>query len=167
LATRLDHYDLVEAMKRYFLSKMGYFVVTEVKLHRPRMGIIDVVALRITSTLPAIFSVECETSRPDLKKIVGKLTVAKEVSNAVYLTVPSYVYEEDREVFEYNLRPYGIGLFIVEPKTREAKVAVEVRTDYSPKKRWDELYNKLLEHYPNSRENIEKAIKKICREPIS
>lgn len=151
----------MEAVKKYFLGKMSYFVVTEVKLHRPRMGIIDVVALRITSTLPAIFSVECETSRPDMKKIVGKLIVAKEVSNAVYLTVPSYVYEEDREAFDSNLRSLGIGLFIVEPITRVVKNAIEVKTDYTPKKRWDELYNKLLEHYPNSRKHIEKAIKKI------
>jgi len=140
---------------------MGYFVVTEVKLHRPRMGIIDVVALRITSTLPAIFSVECETSEPDMRKIVGKLIVAKEVSNAAYLTVPSYVYAEDREAFDSNLRSLGIGLFIVEPITKAVKNVIEVRADYTPKKRWDELYNKLLKHYPNSKEHIEKAIKKI------
>ena len=161
MAIRLDHYDLVEAVKEHFLGKIGYFVVTEVKLHRPRMGVIDVVALRITSARPAIFSVECEASRPDMRKIIGKLIVAKEVSNAVYLTVPSYVYKEDREVFDSNLRSLGIGLFIVEPITRVVKNVIEVRTEYVPKKRWSELYNKLLEYYPDSKEYIEKAIKKI------
>jgi len=163
VATRLDHYDLVEAIKKYFLGKMGYFVVTEVKLHRPRMGKIDVVALRITSTRPAIFSVECETNKPDMKKIVGKLIVAKEVSNAVYLAVPSYVYEEDKEAFYSNLMSLEIGLFIVEPITRAVKNVIESRVDYTPRKKWDELYNKLLKHYPNSKEHIEKAIKKILR----
>ena len=161
MAARLDHYDLVEAVKGHFSEKVGYFVVTEIKLHRPRMGIIDVVVLRTTSALPAIFSVECETSKPDMKKIVGKLIVAKEVSNAVYLAVPSYVYEEDREAFDSNLRSLGIGLFIVEPITRVVKNAIKVRTDYTPKKRWNELYNRLLKHYPNSKEYIEKAMKKI------
>lgn len=161
LATKLDHYDLVGAVKEYFLRKAGYFVVTEVKLHRPAFGIIDVVALRITSVRPAIFSVECEASRPNMKEVVGKLVVAKEVSNAVYLAVPSYVYEEDREIFDSNLASLGIGLFVIEPITRAIKNVIKVKVDYAPKERWDELYDKLLRYYPDSKEHIEEAMKKI------
>ena len=108
-----------------------------------------------------MLSVECETGKPDIGKVFGKLTTAKEVSNAVHLAVPRYVYKEWEGMLWANLKPSGIGLLVVEPETRKIEQCIEAKVDYSPKRKWDELHSKLLEYYPASREHIEKALGKI------
>ncbi len=52
--TKIDHYDLVYAIKEYYSSMHGYFVVTEVDTPFAGIGKVDVVAFCITGLRPVI-----------------------------------------------------------------------------------------------------------------
>jgi len=158
---KLDHSDLVEAVKNYYSSKQGYFVVTEVDTPFAGIGRVDVVAFCITGLKPVIRCFECETELRDIAKIRGKLTQLGKLATHVYVVIPKYVYDLNLNKIIDNLANDGIGVITVgENKNLEEKFRSKI---FSPEKRWDMLLEKLLSKYPLSMESIKKAFDKFYK----
>ena len=157
---KLDHYDLVEAVKRYYGSKQGYFIATEVDTPFPGIGRVDVVGFCISGTRPIIRCFECETEIRDIAKIRGKFTQLKKIATHVYLVVPRYVYDANLDKIVNNIILDGFGTLSVNEngnlsENNESKI-------FNPEMKWNELLNKLIDKYPQSSGNIARAFKKFC-----
>ena len=156
--TKIDHYDLVYAIKEYYSSKQGYFVVTEVDTPFAGIGKVDVVAFCITGLRPVIRCFECETDLRDVAKILGKLVQLSKLATHVYITVPAYTYDPNKMLD--NFANNGIGVITVdENKTISEKFESKI---FNPEKKWNMLLEKLLNHYPDSVGNIKRAFERFC-----
>ena len=156
---KLDHSDLVEAVKNYYESKQGYFVTTEVDVPITGIGRVDVVAFGISGIRPTIRSFECETEIRDVAKLRGKLTQLIKLSTHVYLVIPHYVYDSSMQMLLENIVSEGIGVIIV----NEDKSLKEVFSSniFTPQRKWEELVRKLTSKYSLSTESLYRAFEKI------